>query len=380
MIDDFIFIAAGASPGGEASGTIGGLLFYILIAIAVSFTCSIWEAVVLSTTIAHIEVQEELGSRAAKVMHWIKDHLEQAISAILTVNTFAHTIGAAGAGAQAVGVFGNEWFGVISAVLTLLILVFSEIIPKTLGATYWKQLLPFTAYGVRSLIVILYPLVMAFEYLGRFMSPNQKAPKITRLELAMLAEIGKDEGELQREEHIILKNLLRLREVSVGDIMTPRTVVFMLPEDMTVGEVSRLYPILSHSRIPIYRLNQDHVVGFVLRHTILAAVAEDHHEVKLKQVVLPIHSIPGSLTAAKALQEFTQRGEHIFLVLDEYGGTAGIITMEDAIESLLGIEIMDESDVVEDMRTLAKQRFDRQRKLLDSSEIVNVSQLDSKPA
>lgn len=370
MIPESWFLAAGASPTGDIDGSVTGLVLYMGIALGISFLCSIWEAVVLSTSISYLEVQEELGSRAAVMMRNIKDNVEQAISAILTLNTIAHTVGAAGAGAQATALLGNELFGVITFVLTLLILIFSEIIPKTLGAVYWKQLLPFTAYGVRTIILILYPAVMAFRVLGQLITPTEKEPTITRSELEALADIGEDEGQLEREEHLILQNLFRLREVQITDIMTPRTVVFMLQEDMTVADVAKSHPLLTHSRIPIYRENHDDVSGFVLRYQILAALAEDKDSLPLNKLLLPIHSLPGTISVAKVMQEFITRGDHIFLVLDEYGGTSGIVTMEDAIESLLGIEIMDESDVVADMRTLAKQRYERQQRLFESMDKV----------
>ena len=358
---DQILLAAGAT--GAADGTVAGLIAFISIALGFSFLCSVWEAVVLTTSLSYVEVQVDEGKRSAEIMRWIKANLEQAISAILTLNTIAHTVGAAGAGAQAAGLLGNEWLGVISAVLTFLILVFSEIIPKTLGAVYWKQLMPFTAYGVRGLIILLYPAVKAFHYLSRLITPSEKEPTITRLELEALAEIGEDEGALAKEEHLILSNLFKLDQVTVGDIMTPRTVVFMLPESMTVGEVTSNHPLLAHSRIPLFKENHDDVIGFVLRHQILSTAAEDKHDTPLKELVLPIQAIPESVSVAKALQEFISLRDHILLVLDEYGGTAGIITMEDAIESLLGIEIVDESDIIEDMRQLAKARYERQLRM-----------------
>ncbi|HLA44052.1 MAG TPA: CNNM domain-containing protein, partial [Aggregatilineales bacterium] len=265
-------------------------------------------------------------------------------------------------------IFGTKWAGVITIVLTILLLVFSEIIPKTIGAIYWKQLLSFTAYSLRVLIIILYPAVKALQILSRLLTPDEREPTITRSELEVLAEIGQEEGSIEVQEQHILQNLLRLGLVQVSDIMTPRTVVFMLREDMTVDEVLRKHPVLAHARIPIYNRNHDDITGFVLRYQVLAEAAEDNDQKKLKELVVPIHSIPESLNAFKALQEFITRGEHIFLALDEYGGTAGIITMEDAIESLLGTEIVDESDVVEDMQLLAKQRYARQQRLYAARE------------
>jgi len=357
-------LAAAGTPTEAVDGSLGGLLFYISIALFLSFLCSIWEATVLTSSVSYVEMMAEEGKRSGVIMRGIKDNVEKAISAILTLNTIAHTVGAAGAGAQAAAVFGSQWLGVISAVLTLLILIFSEIIPKTLGAVYWKQLLPFTAYGVRALIILLYPAVKAFELLSNLMTPSEKEPTITRSELGILAQIGGDEGTINKEEHLILRNLFRLDKLQVYDIMTPRIVVFMLQEDMSVGELMQDQRLLAHSRIPVYKENPDDVTGFVLRHEILSKVAEDQDSVSLKALRRPIQSIPESTSVAHVLKEFMTQSQHIFLVLDEYGGTAGIITMEDAFESLLGAEITDESDLAQDMRELARQRHSRKQKLM----------------
>ncbi|RMF80243.1 MAG: HlyC/CorC family transporter [Chloroflexi bacterium] len=342
---------------GEVSGSVGGLLLFIGIALGISFLCSIWEAVMLSTSFSHIEVLIEQGKRAGYIMRAHKDNIERPISAILTLNTIAHTVGAAGAGAQAVGVFGNEFVGIISAVLTLLILIFSEIIPKTLGAAYWKQLMPFTAYSVRLLVIVLYPIVVAFQAMTSLLASKTEEPKITRSELEVMAQIGAGEGSIEEKENRIFHNLLGLRLVTVGDIMTPRTVAYTLREDMTVDEVVKEIKALPYSRIPIYKEDRDNIEYYVLSSDILAAAAEDNDRTTLKELSRPLHSVPETLSADRVLDEFIARKEHIFLVFDEYGGTAGIITLEDVIETLLGIEITDESDIVADMRQLAQQRY-----------------------
>jgi CBS domain containing-hemolysin-like protein len=350
----------GAIVAGEAGGgTWTGLLFFILVALGFSFLCSIWEAVVLSTTHSHIEVEVSKGRPAGKIMRRLKGNIENAISAILTLNTIAHTVGAAGAGAQAVGIFGNEWFGVVSAILTLLILVFSEIIPKTLGAVYWKALMPFTAYGVQLLIWLLFPAVKVFQAMSEWMTPRKKRPTVTRSEIKAFARIGREEGSLNADENRILQNLFQLSEVAVAEVMTPRTVVFVLQADDTVGEVARAHPVLTFSRIPVTSGGADEISAMVLRFDILRAVADDCHETRVSELATPIHSVPASVSVSRVLQQFIDRREHIFRVVDEYGSTAGIVTMEDAIESLLGTEILDESDVVEDMRALARDRRGR---------------------
>lgn len=365
LIDNFYLLAATAPSGGGESGTVGGLLFFMLLALGISFLCSLLEAGLLSTPTAYVENEAQTGSRSALWMQKIKENVEEPITAILTLNTIAHTVGAAGAGAQAAGVFGNEYFGLISAVLTFLILAFSEIIPKTLGALYWKQLFAFNAYTIRLLILVLYPAVWGFKVMTRLLTPEEKMPTVSRGEITMMASIGTEEGAIKENEYRILRNLLSLEAVQVADIMTPRTVVMSLQQDMTVGEVVKQFQVLHYSRIPIYDNDKDDISGFVLRLEILKRAAEDQHNVPLKDFKMDIHPIPESLSVAKVLDEFMQRGDHIFLAIDEYGGTAGIVTLEDSVESLLGAEIIDESDLVPDTRQLAQQRYLRQRALVN---------------
>lgn len=366
MFDHAIFIAATA-PTGETEGSVVGLLIYISIAIGISFLCSILEAVLLSTSLSHIELAALAGKRSGLIMKKLKQNVEQAISAILTLNTIAHTVGAAGAGAQAAAVFGSEWIGVISAILTFLILVFSEIIPKTLGAVYWKQLNPFAAYMIQFLVWILYPVVWAFQKMTDLMAPDEREPTVTRSELEVLAQVSRQEGALEEKESLILKNLLKLDGVQVKDVMTPRTVMFSLQEDTTVDEVMKKYAALSYSRIPIYTQSPDDISKFVLRHDILMAAAEDRDSVAMKELARPLKSVPESLSVAETMQKFMTEKEHVFLVFDEYGGTDGIITLEDTVESLIGSEITDESDVVADLRDLAKKRYEKYSQLAEKT-------------
>jgi CBS domain containing-hemolysin-like protein len=227
------------------------------------------EAGLLSTPTAYVETEVHSGSRPALWMQKLKLNIEEPITAILTLNTIAHTVGAAGAGAQATGVFGSEWFGLISAVLTFLILAFSEIIPKTLGTLYWKQLFVFNAYCIRTMVFALYPAVLAFKMMTNLLTPDEKLPTISRNEIAMMARIGTDEGTLKENENRILRNLLNLEAIQISKIMTPRTVVMSLQQDMTVGEVVKEYQVLHYSRIPIYDKDKDAITGFVLRLDIL---------------------------------------------------------------------------------------------------------------
>lgn len=360
-----IIVAAAPIPTGDMmGGSWTMLLFYVSFALTASFVCSLLEASLLSSSRSYIETKAQEGMASARLMLQHKLNVERPISAILTLNTIAHTVGAAGAGAEAAGIFGSQYVGIISAVLTLLILVLTEIIPKTLGATYWKALMPFTAYTVRGLVFILYPFVWIFQLLGERLRPEHEQPTVTRVELTTLANIGEQEGTLQARESRMLRNLLQLELVTVGDVMTPRTVVLAFPETMTAGDVLQKHHALPYSRIPVYADDIDNVTGYVLRHDILTVTADDQHHTQLKALRKEIGVITETVTLAEALERFVAEKQHIFLVIDEYGGTAGILTMEDTIETLLGIEITDESDAVEDLRALALQRvkqLNRQR-------------------
>jgi CBS domain containing-hemolysin-like protein len=359
-----VLFAPAPPPGESVDGSIGGLIFYITVALGFSFLCSMWEAGLLSSSSSYVETLANEGSVSAKTMKDLKENVDRPISAILTLNTVAHTVGAAGAGAQATAVFGSQWFGLISVVLTLLILVFSEIIPKTLGAIYWRQLLPFNAFGIRMLVIVFTPLVWLFQKMTNMIAHGNDQDIITRSELETMAELSSTSGSIAESEHMILKNLLRLDEVQASTIMTPRPVILAFQMDTTVAEVMRMSSKIPYSRIPVYTEHVDDINGFVLRYDILTAAAKDEHDRTMRDFMREMVSVPETMSVAKMMTELLNRGEHIALVFDEYGGTAGIISMEDAIESLLGTEITDESDIVEDMRALAQQRFERQKEVL----------------
>ena len=351
-------LAAGTGAGG--AGEWSALIVYVVIALGVSFLCSIWEAAMLSTPVSHIELLVERGSKAGVIMQGLRQNVEHPISAILTLNTIAHTVGAAGAGAEATAIFGSEFFGIISAVLTLLILVFSEIIPKTLGAVYAKPLTPFTAHSLRALLFLFKPAVFAFEFVTRSMRPSEDAPTVTRSELQVMARISAEEGGIRERENRIVANLLQLADVQVETIMTPRTVMLSFQANSTVGEIMRAHPALPYSRIPAHGESIDDIRGYVLRHEIFKRAAADEHDAPLNEFLRELQVVPETISVAQALDEFIAKQDHIFLVIDEYGGTAGLITLEDAVETLLGIEILDESDSVADLRLLARRRYQGQ--------------------
>jgi len=352
------------TPAAAGAGDWGALFTYIILALGVSFLCSIWEAAMLSTPVSHIELLVEERRQAGVIMQGLRQNVEHPISAILTLNTIAHTVGAAGAGAEATAIFGSQFQGIIFAVLTLLILVFSEIIPKTLGAVYAKPLTPFTAHSLRILLFIFKPAVFAFEFFTRAMRPSEEPPTVTRSELQVMARISAEEGGIQERENRVVANLLQLADVQVEAIMTPRTVVLMFQEEQTVAEIMQGYTFLPFSRIPLYGESADDVKGYALRHEIYRRAAADEHGVRMREIARTLEVVPETNSVAQVLDEFIAKQDHIFLVIDEYGGTAGLITLEDTVETLLGIEILDESDRVADLQELARRRYRSQVGLL----------------
>jgi CBS domain containing-hemolysin-like protein len=331
------------------------LFIYVMIALGFSFLCSIAEAVILSVTTPHITLMQQQGSRAGALLAHLKEDVNNSLAAILTLNTIAHTVGAAGAGAQAAQVFGSAYLGVASAVLTLLILVFSEIIPKTLGAHYWKQLAPPTAYVLKGLIWILYPFVRLSEILTRGMAHGPGLIGFNREEFAAMAELSAQEGQLDARESRIMKNLLQLRKIRVTDVMTPRTVVLALPEQLTVEQFFYKHGSERFSRIPIYSGEPGHLNGFVLRSDLLLAKARGNTDKPLSTYRRQLPALPDSLSLSRGFDAFLQQRAHIMMVVNEYGSVKGIITLEDILETLLGLEIVDEGDVTPDMQKLARR-------------------------
>ncbi len=335
------------------------LLVYVAIALGTSFMCSVWEAVLLSVPLSHLQVMADKGKAAGRHLLEMRRSVEQPISAILTLNTVAHTVGAAGAGAEATLIFGSRWFGVISAVLTLLILIVSEIVPKTLGTTYRRELAGFTSGSLRVLIKLLAPIVAVLEVLTRVLRPRKSEPTVTRAELQAMARLGAEGGGLAEGESRIVENLMQLEGIRVGEIMTPRTIVTALQAGRSVGEVLDGEDQLVFSRLPVYTENLDDIQGYVLRHELLEHGRDGKRDTPLRELVRPLASLPVSGSVARALERLLAEKEHICLVLDEFGGTAGVLTLEDALETLLGREIVDETDTAEDLAAVARHRFER---------------------
>lgn len=342
------------------------LLLYILIALGFSFLCSLLEAVLLSVTPSYVRSLQDRNPKAGEALRSLKSRVDRPLAAILSLNTIAHTIGAAGAGAQAQVLWGSEALAAASVALTLLILVVSEIIPKTVGAMHWRRLAPWAARLLPWLIFALYPLVILSEGLTRMLARggHRRGGSVSRDELAALAHIGAEEGLFGESETRILKNLFALASLRVRDIMTPRTVVLSMHEDTPIGDVVGRERAVPFSRIPIYGENDDDVVGYVLKDEVLLHAAKDELARPLKDFRRELLVVPESLAVAPFFERLLDKREHIALVVDEYGGVAGVATMEDVVETLLGMEIVDEADTVQDMRAMARARwFARARRL-----------------
>jgi CBS domain containing-hemolysin-like protein len=287
-----------------------------------------------------------------------KQNVDKPLSAILSLNTVAHTIGAAGVGAQAVRVFGEVYFGVVSVILTLLILIFTEIIPKTAGATNWRSLAPFTTHTIRIMVILAFPLVWFTSLISKLLSRRKSELSTSREEISVLAGIGAEEGIFSEKESKIIQNVIRLKDVRVAEIMTPRVVVARAEENTPLSLFLEKKEYLKFSRIPVYETNDDQITGYVFRQSIFEELAEDHHKLKLKDLKREIMMVTGSMTLFSVWEMLLLKKEHLALVVDEYGGMDGIVTMEDIIETLLGLEIVDESDTVNDMQQLAKDRWE----------------------
>ena len=332
------------------------LLLYVLIALLFSFMCSIAEATLLSITPSYIAGLKETNPKKAAQLQRLKvDNIDQSLAAILTVNTIAHTLGAIGAGSKATAVFGDAWFGVFSAVMTLLILFLTEIVPKTLGAVYWRQLAGFSTIYVNVLIKSMYPLIVVSEKLTKLISGGKKLHDFSRDEFVAMAGIGKEQGMINDRESKIIRNLFLFKSVEASTVMTPRIVVSAVQKDLTVEEALADPAKVHFSRLPIYGADLDSVVGFVLREDLLVAKGHGQGNRPLSDFRRDIIAVIASTPLSRLMETLLEQRQHIALVVGEYGETKGLVTLEDVVETLLGIEILDEGDKVDDMQKLARQ-------------------------
>lgn len=340
------------------------LVTYIALAVGVSFVCSLLEAVLLSSRNSTLAEMSKNGNPGAGLLLKIRSQrVDDAISAILTLNTVANTLGATLAGAQAAKVFGNAWVGVFSGLLAFLILVVSEIIPKTLGAVYWRQLSGFVGWTLQLLTKAMTPALVLSRLLTRLLTRGRDL-SFSRGELAATIATATQHGVISPGESRIFENLLQFDEVRVEDVMTPRTVTVMLPAESTIGDLLKNREAEAFSRIPIYREHQDNVVGYVLQRQVLKAVADGQdQELPLETLMHPIPFIPEVATVGAAMRQILERREPVAMAIDEHGGVSGLVTLEDLTETILGVEIVDESDRIADQRqaaaALRDQRMER---------------------
>lgn len=341
------------------------LVAYVLMALVFSFLCSVAEAVLLSVTPSYIAgLQQDRPKLAALLKQLKQENVDQSLAAILTLNTIAHTIGAIGSGAKATAVFGSTWFGLFSAIMTLMILFLSEIIPKTLGAVFWRKLVGTTAIFVRSLVLILFPLIWVSERLTKLIAKRKGVHVFSRKEFVAMAMVGEQAGQIRERESWIIRNLFRFDSIKAKDIMTPRTVIVGLQQDMTVTEALNFKAHTPFSRLPLYRKGLDDITGFILKTDMLLSKAQDQREVKLVTLRRDIMTVSGEMPLSGLLEIFLDHRQHIALVVDEYGGTKGLVTLEDVVETLLGMEIVDEMDKVENMQALARRQWEKRARAM----------------
>ncbi len=352
------------------------LFLYFALSIIVSFFCSMWEAVLLSNTPSYVGRLQTEKPKIGHILTKMKEDIDRPLSAILTLNTFAHTVGALGVGVQAGELFGTNqisflyinmtYESLIAGAMTLAILILSEIIPKTMGAVWWQQLTPFTVNSLRVLLVVLAPFVWMSKGITKMVKTEKGRSVFSRADFAAMADVGLQSGALDREEKSIIQNLLRLENLKVRDIMTPRSVIVTVNENLRMDEIYKEVKPMVFSRIPVYHENPDNITGVILKDNLLENLAQDKHSVKASEIKRNILFVNDNFTVAKLMDSLILNREHLAMVEDDFGSVVGLVTMEDLFETLLGLEIVDESDKVEDLQKLAlekwKKRMDQQRK------------------
>lgn len=342
------------------------LIVFLLGAMLISFVCSILESVLMSTTLSYITMREDEGYKLATLFKKYKTDTDRPLAAILTLNTIANTIGAAGVGRQANILFGSEWFGLVSAITTLLILIFSEIIPKTIGTTYWKHLMGFTARSIRLLIFILFPLVKLVEWISSWITVNDQEATVSREEVLAMANVGEEEGIIEENENKVIQNVIKLDNVKASDVMTPRVVAAIANENMTLRDFYNSDEYDHFSRIPVYSESPEYITGYILRQEALEDLAEDKFSERLKDIKRDVPFFNEDATISDIWDSLLKQKVQIAIIIDEYGCFQGILTFEDIIETIFGLEIIDENDQVSDMQQYARERWQQRQKRFKS--------------
>lgn len=378
----FALASEAQSMGGATSANVALLIFYVSLSLIASFICSVSEATLLTMTPSYIDSIREDDPKTATLLEDVKvKNLEKSISSILTLNTVAHTLGSLGAGAQATVVFGSAWFGVFSAVMTIVILIGTEIIPKTLGTTYWRKFSVPVAYYVKGINVLLFPIVWFAEQISRLLTKGNTQTSFNRNEFIALANQGEVSGQMSELETRIIKNSLALSMIHVESIVTPRSVMIAFEESMTVGDVFATHPKLPFSRFPIFNEDLDNATGFVLKSDLLLAKANQEIHTPIKAFKRDITFVFAKMKLFDVLDLMLKERLHIALVVGEFGEVKGIVSLEDVLETLLGLEIVDEIDRVDDMQALARQLMDRRMSRLGTTvaDDENVDDIDKTP-
>ena len=332
------------------------LIIIVVMSLSISAICSLFEAVLYSTPIMHIETLEKSGSAPAKVFKKLRMNVDRPITAILSLNTIANTAGATIAGAAAATAFGESWTIMFSICFTASILIFSEIMPKTIGVVYNKTLMPVASYGINFLMVIMAPLIRVITLLTNLISRKNKSEEVvTDEELIMLAGLSRSSGAIALYQERTIEGVLTFAKKAVKEVMTPRTVIFSRHADMTLDEVAKSTDRWEHSRFPVWGKDQEDIIGTALTKDVFMSIASGHGHLKLKDLLRPVHFAAETAPLSKIFREFLDTRQHLFVVIDEYGGLSGVVTLEDVLEEMLGREIMDESDQVADKREFAKK-------------------------
>ena len=342
------------------------LVTYLLLTLILSFMCSLLEATLLSSTSSYIESLDKKGysPKTVDLAKDVKQNIDKSISSILTLNTFANTMGAAGVGAQAAIIFGSNWQAVIAFILTLMVLFISEIFPKTLGAIYWRKFIVPAVYIISFMVKITYPFIFIATFITNTLQKGRKNEvNFSKDEIITIVNMSEKEGVLQAKESILIKNLFKLKNIKAKDIMTPRTGVCAFDSKTTLKEALLNDNLYVYSRIPVYNESIDDIAGVVFKQTILEKRVKKKKKTLLKDIMVPVHKVPENISVSTLFDMFIRMKMHLFIVQDEYGQTSGVVTLEDALETLLGIEIVDEMDQVTDMQEFAKDENKRLQRL-----------------
>ena len=332
------------------------LILYLLLTMGISFLCSLLESVLMSTPISYIQMREDEGDENAVLFMKLKTEPDRPLAAILALNTIANTLGAAAVGHQASQLSGQYWFGIISAAMTLLILIFSEIVPKTIGTSHWKSLL-WLAGVMNFFVYLLYPLVWIVMKLRRSISDDEPDTTISREEVSAMANIGEEEGVLDDSENKVIQNIMKLDDIKAYDVMTPRVVAAIAPESMTLKQFYKQDELSHNSRIPVYAESPEFITGYIMRYDVLENLAEDKFDTRLKSIKRKIAAFHEETSVSDIWEALLKSKDQIALIIDDYGCFQGIITLEDIIETILGMEIIDENDAVTDMQQFARERW-----------------------